>query len=241
VFFEILKAPSMEFMERAILTVSSIHNEEWRTEIITFLRGNHPVDDEAYIKMVQEKTRSYKIIEGGLYKEGVCSPLLKCNSRDEGQEQIKEIHSGICGSHIGPRALLEKTFRQGFYWSKVASDTTKFVQRCDNFQKCERDLKQPLSLTQLIQPTWPLQRSGMDIIGLMSSAQGNLKYVVEAVEYFSKWIKAKDLATISSTTIQKYFWQNIICRFEVPKSITVDNGTQFDSEAFRCILQSSGN
>jgi transposase InsO family protein len=53
------------------------------------------------------------------------------------------------------------------------------------------------------------------------------------VEYFSKWIEAKALATITSSTIQKFFWQSIICRFGVPKSITVDNGTQFDSEAFR--------
>jgi hypothetical protein len=53
------------------------------------------------------------------------------------------------------------------------------------------------------------------------------------VEYFSKWIEAKPLATITSFTIQKFFWQSIVCRFGVPKAITVDNGTQFDSEAFR--------
>jgi transposase InsO family protein len=66
----------------------------------------------------------------------------------------------------------------------------------------------------------------------MLAAQGNLKYVVVAVEYFSKWIEAKALTIITLTTIQKFFWQNIICRFGVPKSITIDNDTQFDSEAF---------
>jgi hypothetical protein len=54
-----------------------------------------------------------------------------------------------------------------------------------------------------------------------------------AVEYFSKWIEAKPLATITSVTVQKFFWQNIVCRFSVPKAITVDNGTQFDAEAFK--------
>jgi transposase InsO family protein len=60
-----------------------------------------------------------------------------------------------------------------------------------------------------------------------------LKYVVVAVEYFSKWIEAKPLATITSVTVQKFFLQNIICRFGVPKAITVDNGTQFDTETFK--------
>jgi hypothetical protein len=64
-------------------------------------------------------------------------------------------------------------------------------------------------------------------------AQGNLKYVVVAVEYFSKWIEAKPLATITSVTVQKFFWQNIVCCFGVPKAIIVDNGTQFDAETFK--------
>jgi hypothetical protein len=78
-----------------------------------------------------------------------------------------------------------------------------------------------------------LQRWGLDLLGPLPPAQGNLRYVVVAVEYFSKWIEAKPLATITSVTIQKFFWQNIVCRFRVPKAITVDNGTQFDSETFR--------
>ena len=87
---------------------------------------------------MQARTGPYKSIEGELYKEGVCSPLLKCVSRDEGQELIKETHSGLYGSHIGPRALLGKIFHQGFYWPKAASE---FVQKCDNCQKCARDQK----------------------------------------------------------------------------------------------------
>jgi hypothetical protein len=56
---------------------------------------------------------------------------------------------------------------------------------------------------------------------------------VVAVEYFSKWIEAKPLATKTSVTVQKFFWQNIVCRFGVPKAIIVDNGTQFDAETFK--------
>jgi hypothetical protein len=53
------------------------------------------------------------------------------------------------------------------------------------------------------------------------------------VEYSSKWIEAKPLATITSAAVQKFFWQNIVFRFGLPKAITVDNGTQFDAETFK--------
>jgi hypothetical protein len=71
------------------------------------------------------------------------------------------------------------------------------------------------------------------LLGPLPPLQGNLKYVVVAVEYFSKWTEAKPLATITSATVQKFFWQNIVCRFGVLKAITVDNGTQFEAEAFK--------
>jgi hypothetical protein len=158
VFFETIKAPSVELMERAVLTISHVHSEDWRTEIISFLQGNCLSDDEVYNIRMEARTRPYVIIEGELYKYGVCSPLLNCLSRAEGQELMKEIHAGLCGSHIGSRPLLGKVFRQGFYWPKAASDAADLVQKYENCQRCARDQKQPSSLTQLIQPTWPLQR-----------------------------------------------------------------------------------
>jgi hypothetical protein len=203
VFFETIKAPSVELMERAVLTISPVHNEDWRTEIVSFLQGNCLSDHEVYNKRMEARARPYIIIEGELYKQGVCSPLLKCLSRTEGQELMKEIHAGLCRAHIGSRPLLGKVFRQGFYWPKAAPDAADLVKKYENCQRCARDQKQPSSLTQLIQPTWPLQRWGLDLLSPLPPAQGNLKYVVVVVEYFFKWIEAKPLATINSTIVQK--------------------------------------
>jgi ribonuclease HI len=147
VFFETIKAPSVELMERAVLTISPVHSEDWRTEIISFLQGNCLSSDEAYNKRMEARTRPYVIIEGELYKHGVCSRLLKCLSRTEGIELMKEIHAGLCGSHIGSRPLLGKKLRQGFYWPKAASDAVELVQKCEGCQKCARDQKQPSYLT----------------------------------------------------------------------------------------------
>jgi hypothetical protein len=83
----------------------------------------------------------------------------------------------------------------------------------------------------MIPPVWPFARWG--IVGLLPTAPGNYTHVVVAVEYFSKWVEAKPLLSITSATIQKFFWQNIVCRFGVPYKVTVDNGKQFDSTDFK--------
>lgn len=90
----------------------------------------------------------------------------------------------------------------------------------------------PLSI-QLIPPSWPLQRWGIDLVGPLPTAQGNCRFTVVAVDYFIKLIEAKPLASITSASVQKFFWQNIICRFGVPREITVDNGKQFDYIDFK--------
>ena len=69
--------------------------------------------------------------------------------------------------------------------------------------------------------------------------RGN-KFVVVAIEYFTRWIEAKPLATITSEVVKKFFWQNIICKIGVPRTLTVDNGKQFDSDKFKEFFQSIG-
>jgi hypothetical protein len=114
VFFETIKAPSIELLERAVLAISPVHSKDWRIEIISFLQDNCLSDDEVYNKRMEARTRPYVIIEGELYKHGVYSPLLKCLSRTEGIEIMKEIHAGLCGSHIGSRPLLGKVLDKDF-------------------------------------------------------------------------------------------------------------------------------
>jgi hypothetical protein len=63
----------------------------------------------------------------------------------------------------------------------------------------------------------------MDLVGPLSGAQGKCKFAAVAVDYFTKWVEAKALTNISAPTVQKFFWQNIICRFGVPRELTIDN------------------
>jgi hypothetical protein len=46
-------------------------------------------------------------------------------------------------------------------------------------------------------------------------------------------VEAKALANITTPTFQKFFWQNIICIFGVPREVTVDDGKQFDCYSFK--------
>jgi len=57
-----------------------------------------------------------------------------------------------------------------------------------------------------------------------------MKYLVAAIEYFTKWIEAELVAQITAHKVQHFVWRNIVCRFGVPRCLVSDNGTQFASQ-----------
>ncbi|GJU75981.1 reverse transcriptase domain-containing protein [Tanacetum coccineum] len=73
---------------------------------------------------------------------------------------------------------------------------------------------------------WPTMHidAGMDILGPLPESFGKVKFVIVAIDYFTKWIEAKPLARITEKEVKKFIWDNIICRFGLPRIIVTDNG-----------------
>ena len=67
----------------------------------------------------------------------------------------------------------------------------------------------------------------MDTLGPFSPGKGQVKFLIVAVDYFTKWIEAKPLITITAQQVQQFVWKDIICRYGVPQTIITDNGQQF--------------
>ena len=60
-----------------------------------------------------------------------------------------------------------------------------------------------------------------------------MQYVVVAIDYFTKWVKTKALASITPTKIKEFVYKNIVCQYGVPHTILSDNGTQFNCDKFK--------
>jgi hypothetical protein len=161
-------------------------------------------------------------VDEELYKSGVTEPWLRCITSEKGVELLKEIHIRFCGAHIGTRALAGTTIKQGFFWPSINLDAKKLVQQCEACQKTANQQNLPSMPVHLIPPSWPLQRWGMDLVVPLPIAQGNFKFAVVTVDYFTKLVEAKPLANITMPTVQKFFWQNL----QIRSSKRVNHGQQ---------------
>ncbi|KAK3038912.1 hypothetical protein RJ639_027540 [Escallonia herrerae] len=68
-------------------------------------------------------------------------------------------------------------------------------------------------------------------------ATGQRRFVIVAIDYFTKWTEAEPLATITASKCEEFFWKNVVCRFGVPKILITDNGKQFDNSNFRSFCE----
>jgi ribonuclease HI len=91
-------------------------NRNWRTLYLQYLhRGELPLD-KAEARQLAWCAKSFVLLgdEKELYHHSPSGILQRCISVAEGQELLQEIHSGACGHHAAPRALIGNAFRQGF-------------------------------------------------------------------------------------------------------------------------------
>jgi hypothetical protein len=101
--------------------------------------------DRAEARRLARRAKSFVLLgdEKELYHRSPSGILERCISIAEGQELLREIHSGACGHHTTPRALVGNAFRQGFYWPTVVADANRIVRTCEGCQFYARQTHLP--------------------------------------------------------------------------------------------------
>jgi hypothetical protein len=102
--------------------------------IKTYL-DNQPIsDDNVEIERIAHESIMYHLIDRVLYKQGVNGMMMKCISKDEDIQLLREIHSGVCGVHSSWRSIVEKAFKHGFYWPTAKDDAMEIITKCKERQ-----------------------------------------------------------------------------------------------------------
>ncbi|XP_052114510.1 uncharacterized protein LOC107481528 [Arachis duranensis] len=126
-----LEKPSIE----SLCIMSITHTDDWRIPYIEYINTGIIPRYETNPQNFKRKASLFTTVTGELYRREFSHPLLKCLGRNEANEVMNEIHEGVCGNHIGGRALAAKIIRIGYYWPTIKRDCITKVKTCDNCQK----------------------------------------------------------------------------------------------------------
>jgi ribonuclease HI len=139
VFYHVIGTPAIRNPEGLQVTndtkchriVNLIMTEDWRALITLFLQGYYDPSDINEAKRLKHRSRDFVLVGGQLYKKGISQPMLKCVTETKGIQILREVHSGTCDSHSGPRTLAAKLIRQGFYWPAIICAANRVTRSCE--------------------------------------------------------------------------------------------------------------
>nr|GEY89856.1 reverse transcriptase domain-containing protein [Tanacetum cinerariifolium] len=115
---------------------------------------------------------------------------------------LREIHAGSCSMHLGPRSIVARALRSGYYWPTMHRDARDVIKKCSDCQVYRPIPRQPQQQLTPITSPWPFYKWVIDIAGPFPVAVGGLKFLIVAIDYFTKWIEAKVVATITVKHLQ---------------------------------------
>ncbi|GJU35676.1 reverse transcriptase domain-containing protein [Tanacetum coccineum] len=131
------------------------------------------------------------------------------------------------------RSVIAKALKIGYYWPTMHKDARTLIRACQDCQVHKPVPRNPQQKLTPITSPWPFYKWGIDIAGPFLKGPGKVKFLIVAIDYFTKWIEAKPVATITGNQIKKFMWDNIFCRFGLPGEIISDNGKQLRDNPFK--------
>ncbi|KAI4996920.1 hypothetical protein ZWY2020_052262 [Hordeum vulgare] len=107
-------APAVE--DIPLVLVVEPQASAWVQNIVQFLQTRDLPEEQEEAEKLARQSSMYQFVDNILCRRRPNGVKLKCIPQEDGLKLLTEIHGGICGSHIGSRALVVKAFWQGFYW-----------------------------------------------------------------------------------------------------------------------------
>jgi hypothetical protein len=236
VFVQELKQPSIKSSPQVTIDAGPqqpgrdvmVLQEDWREAFIDFIRDQKlPAGIDARsaeAARVMRRSKGFVLVNSKLYRRGARSGvLMKCVTKEEGCDILREIHEGVCGNHVASRTLVFKAYRAGFWWPTAVSDAEDIVRRCQNCQFFGKQTHVPAHSLISIPPSWPFACWSLDMIGPFTTAPSSFTHVLVAIDKFTKWIEYKPIAKLTPDRVVNFI-SDVLHRFSFPNTIITDLG-----------------
>lgn len=149
------------------------------------------------------------------------------------------MHDSKTGEHFGINKTIGE-MKEKFYWPKLRDDVKKWCAQCDLCSARKgpsRKIKAPCA-TYVVGS--PLERVAIDILGPLPVTEDGNKYILVAMDYFTRWLEAYPLLNQKAETVAKVLVEQFVSRFGAPIELHSDQGRNFESKVFSEICKLLG-
>ncbi|KAI4905005.1 hypothetical protein NFI96_003630 [Prochilodus magdalenae] len=145
---------------------------------------------------------------------------------------LRVVHGQVGVGHFGVAKTLRR-LRQGFYWPGCSRDVELFVRCCTVCTAKKGPTERSHAPLQMLQSGAPMERVGVDVLGPFPETERGNKYVLVAMDYFTKWPEAYAVPDQSAVTTANCLVDHFFSRFGAPEELHSDQGRNFEAEVMQ--------
>src|SRR6266498_1593018 len=188
---------------------------------------------QTIIRNIEKYHEKFELKEGRLVKIRL-NKEMKVMKRNEMEPILSLAHEHPLSGHFGLEATLNK-LKERYYWPKMKNDIKSYIQTCDQYQRCEKTTDE--NELHSIRIKEPFYQWGIDIVGPLTETSRGNKYIVVAIDYFTKYPEVRALANANARNVANFIYEDIICRYGCPRKIISDRGTHFNNQVIEKLLE----
>ena len=127
-------------------------------------------------------------------------------------------------------SMAQKILRVSYFWPTIFKDFVEVVKRCHPCQLYTRKMWSHPTLLFPVVSVGPFMKWGIDYVTCNRASARMHKYIIVAVDYFTKWAEVMPTFKADEETAAFFVFNQIIARFGIPKVIVTDQyGSHFQN------------
>jgi hypothetical protein len=175
-------------------------------------------------KRTRKRATHYCWKDEKLYFKGLYMPKPK-----DRLKLVTQMHEDL--GHFGEqRTLIE--ICQRYFWKNRTECVKAIVKTCRQCQlvKSEGSIRSGDERLKSIPICDLFYQIALDTAGPLPETKAGNKYILVAIDHYSKWCEAKAVADHGAKTTARFLEDDLICRYRVPKFVLTDNGGEWGAE-----------
>ena len=153
---------------------------------------------------------------------------------------LRSVHGTPGSGHFGVSKTLRR-LRQRFYWGQHRRDVEDYCRRCDSCTARKGPTDRSHAQLQQFPVGCTMERIGIDVLGPFPRTEKGNRYILTAMDYFTKWPEAYSLPNQEAETIVDALVEGMFSRFGAPEVIHTDQGRNFESRVFKAMCEKLGS
>ena len=157
------------------------------------------------------------------------------------QEILTAAHASPLAGHWARDRTLHHIL-QGWWWPTMAQDTSDFISKCEECQRAKGSMAKNMHT---LNP-WPTpkrfnERVHVDLVGPLLSAVGSGRYILAAVDSFTRWTMLQVIPCKTAQATRDAFFRGWICVWSAPEILVSDNGKEFENSLWQELAKAIGS